>query len=229
MIVEANDQVVTVVDVKISGAEPTIACSSIAVIGSTDKVDHGTLSNHSFGTLVCLFGVLVLTPDALLLRRLSHLPDFSVVFFRFLFLTSCCIFILVVHDQSSIHRRVLSMSKLSVVAACIWGVSKFLITIALQTSSVGSVLVILAANPMFSALFSYFILEEVIKVRTILASIVCFAAILVIFVSEMQGATAKGAGHGGGAEVGGILCAIAATMALSLYLVLLRLGEKKYG
>eukprot|EP01031_Cornospumella_fuschlensis_P042972 gene42972-52519_t len=100
--------------------------------------------------------------------------------------------------------------------------SKFLITIALQSASVGSVLVILASNPMFSGILSYFLLGEVMKKPTVLAAVVCFTAIIVIFVSELS---RSGQGV---ASLGGMACALVATIALSLYLVLLRLAEKKY-
>ncbi|RYG95341.1 EamA family transporter, partial [archaeon] len=180
-------------DAAITSKKPSEELLSLIIV--PDKVNPKFLSKHSIGTLICLLGVLILTPDAILLRKLSHLPNYTVVFFRFVLLTSTCTSILLAYDRTNIYRRLQSISKLGALAALIWGISKFLITIALQTASVGSVLVILAANPMFSALFSYLILGEVIKMHTFMASIVCFVAILVIFVSELEGA-----GAGGGEE-----------------------------
>ena len=61
---------------------------------------------------------------------------------------------------------------IGVLAGIVWGIQNFLITYAFQKTAAANVLVIVAANPMFSAILSYFLLNEKAPVRTILASIV---------------------------------------------------------
>ncbi len=104
-----------------------------------------------------------------------------------------------------------------------WGLSNLFLVCAIQNTAVANVLVINAASPMFSAFFSWLLLGEVVLLRTILASAVCFAAIFVIFISEVgQSKTDR-------SDIGGIICALGSSITMGLYFVLLRVAEKTNG
>jgi drug/metabolite transporter (DMT)-like permease len=95
----------------------------------------------------------------------------------------------------------------------VWTIVNFSINYALQTTSTASSLVILASNPMFSAIFSYFILRETIPLRTILTSLVCFASIVIIFYGQLGGNQGN---------VIGLIFALISAIAFGLYFVLIR-------
>eukprot|EP01031_Cornospumella_fuschlensis_P024003 gene24003-29050_t len=189
------------------------------------------VSKQVFGTSICLLGVLVVSPDSLLLQLVvSDVPLWSIVLFRYLFLTIACCLVLLWRDRSRSWNTITSTGKLGVLSAFAWGISNFLITVALLVADAANCLVILAANPMFSALFSYFILKEVAKIHTILASLVCFGAILLIFFTAQQGnSSAASPDEDASVAVLGTFCALGACISQSLYFTLLRIAEEKDG
>lgn len=97
----------------------------------------------------------------------------------------------------------------------VWGGSNVAIGYAFQNTAVATVLVINASNPVFSAIFGYFLLGEVPPIRTICASIVCIGAIALIFAGEVN--------SGSGNSIGGVLASLASSISMGLYFVLLRL------
>ncbi|RYH15295.1 EamA family transporter [archaeon] len=192
------------------------------IVPATQKSQGMIFSEHSIGTIMCLVGVLILTPDTLLLRMLSDIPIFPIIFFRHLLITASCTTVLLLYQKTNTLQKIKAIGKTGFLAGVVWGISNFLITYAFLTANVGNVLVILASNPMFSAILSYFLLGEVVKLHTFIASLVCFAAIVVISI------TAIGSNSDSQAIIG-ILAAIGSTITLSLYFVLIRVTEKVNG
>jgi drug/metabolite transporter (DMT)-like permease len=56
-----------------------------------------------------------------------------------------------------------------------------LFTAAVQNTAVANVLVIVASNTVFSSIFSYLLLGELIPIRMFVTSAICFGAIALIF------------------------------------------------
>jgi drug/metabolite transporter (DMT)-like permease len=69
-------------------------------------------------------------------------------------------------------------------AGMLWGASNMLFTSAIQLTAVANVLVIVASNTVFSSIFSYLLLGELIPIRMIVTSLICFGAIALIFSGE---------------------------------------------
>lgn len=152
------------------------------------------LSTHAKGTLISLVGMLILSIDPLLLRKLEDVDIFTVILYRgFFYIASLGIFLLLTKGTEFLKTFML-LGKIGLFASVIWGAAQVLITYALATAPVGSVLVINSSNPMFSALFSRILLGEVVKLRTIAAGLVCFASIVVIFFSEISAGDSSVAG-----------------------------------
>lgn len=64
-----------------------------------------------------------------------------------------------------------------------------LFTSAIQLTAVANVLVIVASNTVFSSIFSYLLLGELIPIRMIVTSLICFGAIALIFSGECDHAS----------------------------------------
>lgn len=177
-----------------------------------------TLSTHAKGTLLTVFAVLVLTPDSLLVRKLSHLPNFVVMFYRYLvFTVVLTLFLGLTSGPKGFLLKFKSIGKIGWFAGLIWGASNLLITYGFQTIAAATVLVIIASNPMFSALFSYLILKETVPWHTFAAGLVCFGAIVSIFYSQLSGDEST--------NVAGLLSSLGAAATMGLYFVLLRLAD----
>ncbi len=172
-------------------------------------------SNQTKGTIYCIVGVLVVTPDSLLVRKVSHLPNFTVQFYRhFLYAYTLGVYFLCQEGRQS-WVKLKEIGKIGLFAGLIWGSSNLFVTLAFQKTAAANALVILASNPMFSAVFSYFLLKEIVPWRTIIAGLVCFGAIVLIFASELGNSD-------GGFE--GVIYALLASATMGLYFVLLRLA-----
>lgn len=101
-----------------------------------------------------------------------------------------------------------------------------LFTSAIQLTAVANVLVILASNPMWTVILSYFALGEEIKLRTVVCCLVCFGAIVLIFVSDLQASQDQKLSSD--SLLGNIL-ALFASFTLGGYFVLLRVASKFEG
>lgn len=175
------------------------------------------LSNHAQGTLIAVTAILILSPDSLILRHLEHIPQFTVIFYRFFFFaSSLSLCILATSGWHGFLQKFKDIGWVGLIAGLVLGIGNIMITYALLTTPAAVVLVINASNSMFSALFSYLILKEVAPWYTILAGVVCIGAIFAIFYSQLTG----------GANFVGLVASVTAAICLGLYFVLLRLMEQ---
>ena len=71
-------------------------------------------------------------------------------------------------------------------AGLLWGASNMLFTAAIQNTAVANVLVIVASNTVFSSIFSYLLLGELIPIRMFVTSAICFGAIALIFSGKLH-------------------------------------------
>lgn len=179
-----------------------------------------SLSNQAKGTLYCFFGVLILTPDSLCVRELARLPDFTVILYKYLLLASFLTIIWIAASPQTFVKSFRDLGNIGWIASIMWGSSNFLITVGFQTTAVANVLVIVAANPLFSSILTYILLKENVPTRTIVAACVCFAAILIIFYSQLNAS---------GSDLIGMICALGASISIASYFVLLRLSQVRTG
>lgn len=175
-------------------------------------------SVKSKGTVIVIVGVLLLTPDSLLVRLLSDLNDFTVIFYRYLIMSSALVmYMLACHGPLQTYHKFLMIGYRGLFAGVIWGVQNFLITYAFQKTAIATVLVINASSPMFAAVFTWILLRESIPWYTLLAAIVCFGAIVSIFYSQL------GAGAGQ-SEMAGLFCSLGSALLFGLYVTVIRLA-----
>jgi drug/metabolite transporter (DMT)-like permease len=179
--------------------------------------DLSHLSDQTRGSIYCIAAVLILTPDSLCVRILQEhgLPNFAVIFYRYVLYTSVMIVVHVAKEGKNSVKEFLSIGWMGALCGLVWGVSCLSITYAFQITAVANVLVINSANPIFSALFSRLILKEIIPWRTFIASIVAIIAILIIFSGQL------GQQHSGSSL--GLFLSLIASSTMGLYFVLLRL------
>jgi drug/metabolite transporter (DMT)-like permease len=181
-----------------------------------------TLTNQTKGTLYCLVGIIILIPDSLILRELSNIPNFTIIFLKYLIFTLTYIVVYIALEGKNVFTSFIKIGWLGLLAGIIWGISNLLITYSFLSTAVANALVINLANPMFSALFSWIILKENIPMRTIIASLISFGAIILIFYSQL-GST------GSTSNTIGLICAMIASACMGLFFVILRLAAGKEG
>ena len=166
------------------------------------------ISRNFYGTIIVVSGVILVSPDSLLIRSVKSwttyylmlyiflnefnryvekVPNFTVGFYRFIFCAiSSTIFFLSVRNRKCLEI-IKYFGYFGTFAGMIWGLQNFTIVYAIQMTSAANALVIFALNPIFASILGYFILSQAIPLRTILTSIICFGCITFIFYSELNG------------------------------------------
>jgi drug/metabolite transporter (DMT)-like permease len=135
---------------------------------------------------------MVLTTDTFLISSVSHLPGFTLQFYRFFFAGITVLAVLVAILRQSFLSRVRNIGKIQIYASVTFLLGNLFFTMAVLSTSAANVLVCQSINPIFSAFFSYALLNELIPKRTMIAFAICFAAILWIFIVESQDSASGG-------------------------------------
>ena len=178
------------------------------------------ISKPTKGVLVSLVGVLVLTPDTLLIRATGHLHPPTLLFYRYgLHAFSILCFIISQNGKQTL-TKLIEIGWIGVLCGLIFGTSNIFFTTAVQYPAVANVLVILAINPLFSALFSWILVGDVIKVRTAATMLVGLGAISLIFYDEMSGGSSS-------RVIVGNIFACCTSVLMGLFFALVRYFETK--
>ncbi len=167
-------------------------------------------SDYTKGLILTSAGVLVLTPDCLMIR-LIEAPRLTLIFWRGLLLSiSLTIFFLFKHRANTLGEiRKIGVPGL-LCGICFCGSTLFFVT-SVTLTAVANTLVIISMAPLFAAVLSHFFIAETAPLRTWVTILVCFAGILSIFAGNL----------GSGALLGDI-CAVGAALCLASYFVIVR-------
>ncbi len=137
------------------------------------------ISDHLKGILITTLGVIILSPDAILMRLLNA-DTWTILFWRGItFSTGIFLLMLLWYRQDTI-RQFIKVGKPGILIGIIFSFSTLCFTVAIQNTSISNTLVIISTSPMFGALFSWIFLKEKIRLITWLAMLVIFGAIVTI-------------------------------------------------
>lgn len=137
--------------------------------------------HHQKGLLLTALGVLIIAPDALLLRLIT-LPPEQVVLWRGLLNVLGFLMIVCLRYRSNWWRAYLNCGRVGIGCALLFSMSTIGFVLGNNFTKAGNVLVILASAPLISALLSYFFLQERLALRTWLAIAACmFGISLIVF------------------------------------------------
>ena len=126
-----------------------------------------------------LVGVLLLSPDSLLIRLLN-LSDFSLIFYRsYLPAVTLFIFILWFYKKNTIQAFLL-IGVPGVIYATLYAITHVCFVYSIQYTSVSNTLVIVASAPIFSAILSIIFLKEQPSLFTWLIIIIALVSMFII-------------------------------------------------
>lgn len=172
------------------------------------------------GRLLCIAGTLFLTPDTLLLRSVSSVPNYTVLFIKFAFYVWAFVAYFAWRWKSRALEKFRDLRLFGVIAGIVWGISNACFVLAIQHVYVANVLVICSGNSIFSAFISRVFIGEKIPVRTLVTCVVCFGAILLVFAAQL------GSASSGESTFGNIL-ALIASITMGMYFAMVRYVELK--
>ena len=158
-------------------------------------------------------GMLVISPDALLIRLIGEAGTWDIVFYRMVFQAlSLAAFLLATRRR---HLRALlrpaALGAVGWTSAFLLAAAQIGFVLAITNTSTANTLVLLATMPLFGAVFGWLLLRERVPYRTAAAIMLAMTGVVVIF------ADATGSGR-----LAGDLIALVTALIYALNLVLLR-------
>ncbi len=143
------------------------------------------ISDHLKGILITTLGVIILSPDALIIRLLNA-DTWTVMIWRgTAFAIGITLIMLLTYREKTIQQFI-KIGKPGLMIGLFFGCSNLCFTAAIQNTSIANTLVIIATSPMFAALFTWMFLGEKIKTITWVAMLIIFASIFVIMSDSLE-------------------------------------------
>jgi drug/metabolite transporter (DMT)-like permease len=136
---------------------------------------------HLRGLMLSTAGIVILSPDALLLRLVGNTDIWSVIFYRVLFMGGALALGLFVHYGRRFGTAFRQIGWLGLASAVLLAASNFGFVGAITHTTATNTLVILATTPLFSAVFGWLMMGETVHLRTWLSILAAIAGIVFIF------------------------------------------------
>jgi len=142
------------------------------------------LSTHAKGFLLTLIGVIVLTPDTLLIR-LANMDVWQMTFWRGALMSATLLLTLAIIYRKDFFNRIFAIGKTGIIIAFMLALNSLTFVLSLEYASVAKVLVIIAITPMLAALMSFFFLKEDVKRSTWAAIVISFIGIAIVVSDDL--------------------------------------------
>ena len=168
------------------------------------------ISDHLKGILITTLGVIILSPDAILLRLLNA-DTLTVLFWRGASLFVGITVLMLLIFKADTLKQFIKIGRPGLIIALVFASSTFCFTAAIQNTSISNTLVIISTSPMFAALFSWIFLKEKVKLITWIAMIIIIGAIAAI----MSHSASEG-------SLFGDLCAFASSIFMAISFTIMR-------
>ena len=170
-----------------------------------------TTSHKTKGVLLCLCGIILLSPDSLLLRLIGA-DLWTLAFWRGgLSAVGLAVAVLLMEGRQLGQQQLLRLTRQGVVVAVSFAIANLAFIFSIQNTAVANTLVIMSLSPLFAALLSYFFFREPISTGTWLAAVAIFLGLTMVF----YGSLATGG-------VVGDLAALVTSLCVAISLVLMR-------
>lgn len=166
------------------------------------------LSTHAKGIVITAAGVLVITPDTLLIRLIATDP-WTLLACRSLLMGLAMTAGLALYYRGGTLACFRSIGGRGVLLSLLFAVAGILFVLALAYTSVANTLIIMSSAPLFAAFMSWLFLKEPVPPRTWLAVIATMGGVAIVVGGSVGG------GNVGDGQLLGDLLAIAATAALA--------------
>ena len=149
------------------------------------------MSNHIKGLLIAFVGVLILTPEGILVK-LANSDSFTILFWRGLFLTLSILLILFISYRSDALNQIKGIGKEGLLIGCLTGFGGATFILAIHYTTLAKTLVIISAAPLMVALVSFILLNERPKLFTWLAMLIVFTGIYIVMSGDTSNLNLKG-------------------------------------
>ena len=173
------------------------------------------MKTRNKGLILSFIGVLILSPDSLLIR-LVDLDDFSLIFYRSALPIVTILIFLIYTYQESFLKSFYLIGVPGIIYAILYAITHICFVYSIQNTAVANTLVLIASAPIFAALFSVFILKEIPSFFTWMVILISMIAMVIIGIGSF---TTTG--------LYGDLMAIIVATGMGFSMVLVRLFKNK--
>ena len=149
------------------------------------------LSDHAKGLAITGMGVLVLSPDALLLRLLT-VDAWTTVFWRGLLMFLAMTVALAAWHRGRAWRPFRAVGRWGLLSSVFHGISATGFVYSIHSTEVAHTLVIIAATPLFAAVISRIFLHERVAPETWIATVLVIAGIALVVAESLGRGTLAG-------------------------------------
>ena len=160
-----------------------------------------TLTNHQKGILLAFIGVMLLTPDSLLIRLIT-VDTWSLLFYRSLIPGLFLLLCVIVYTRKNFFKFFFNAGKFGLLNSVFITASNIFFILALQNTNVANALVMVSLVPLIAAIISFIFLKEKLDIITNTAILLCLIAVIFIFYDSIGSGRILG-------DIFGILTAIA--------------------
>ncbi len=137
------------------------------------------MNNHLKGLLIAFFGVLMLTPDPVLVR-LADADTFTILFWRGIFFAIGVFVILFATYRKSTFKELKNIGRPGIWIGLLSGIGGVTFIAAIQYTSIAKVLVIISTAPMVVAIISWAIINERPKLFTWISMLIIVTGIYIV-------------------------------------------------
>ena len=173
------------------------------------------MKTRNKGLILSFIGVLILSPDSLLIR-LVDLDDFSLIFYRSALPIVTILIFLIYTYQESFLKSFYLIGIPGIIYAILYAITHICFVYSIQNTAVANTLVLIASAPIFAALFSVFILKEIPSLFTWIVILIAMFAMIIIGIGSF---TSTG--------LYGDLMALIVAIGMGFSMVLVRLFKNK--
>jgi drug/metabolite transporter (DMT)-like permease len=137
------------------------------------------MNNHLKGLLIAFFGVLMLTPDPVLVR-LADADTFTILFWRGIFYALGVLAILFATYRKNTFKELKNIGRPGIWIGILSGIGGVTFIAAIQYTSIAKVLVIISTAPMVVAIISWVIINEKPKLYTWISMLIIVIGVYIV-------------------------------------------------
>ena len=149
------------------------------------------MNSHLKGLLIAFFGILILTPDAVLVR-LADSNSWTVLFWRGLFFAAGIVVILLITYRSKAVNELINIGKGGVLIGLLTALGGTSFILAIHYTSIAKTLVIISISPIMVAIVSLIMLKEKPALYTWISMIIVFIGIYIVMAGDSSGMNLMG-------------------------------------
>jgi len=150
-----------------------------------------SVNSHLKGLLIAFFGIVILAPDAVLVR-LADSDSWTVLFWRGIFFAAGIIVILLITYRSKAVNELINIGKGGVLIGLLTALGGTSFILAIHYTSIAKTLVIISISPIMVAIISLIMLKEKPALYTWLSMIIVFVGIYIVMAGDKSGMNLMG-------------------------------------